>query len=140
MLHNKGKRKEEILMKKGYIMIFLALWVIAVTIFIIFGIYKINSFLKDNKIEISRKNEEIQFNNEVISASLNESEEETTYIIREKNGYIAIYQVNEEGKELLREITQISTNYLPEIDKKKLKDGIKAIGREELNSIIEDYE
>ena len=127
-------------MKKGYIMIFLALWVIAVTIFIIFGIYKINSFLKDNKIEISRKNEEIQFNNEVISASLNESEEETTYIIREKNGYIAIYQVNEEGKELLREITQISTNYLPEIDKKKLKDGIKAIGREELNSIIEDYE
>ena len=57
MLHNKGKRKEEILMKKGYIMIFLALWVIAVTIFIIFGIYKINSFLKDNKIEISRKKE-----------------------------------------------------------------------------------
>ena len=42
--------------------------------------------------------------------------------------------------EILHEITEISTDYLTEQDREELKQGIKAIGKEELNSTIEDYE
>lgn len=62
------------------------------------------------------------------------------YVLRENNGVIAIYKINDNNKETLRENTQIQTKYLPEIDLIKLKSGIYAIGEEELNSILEDFE
>lgn len=62
------------------------------------------------------------------------------YIIRDNNGYISIYTIDSFGKETLKETTQIVTTYLPKTDKIRLKEGIKAIGKEELNSYIEDYE
>lgn len=62
------------------------------------------------------------------------------YIIKDNNGYVAIYTVDSFGKETLKETTEIVTAYLPEADKIKLKEGIKATGQEELNSRIEDYE
>lgn len=62
------------------------------------------------------------------------------YIIRDNNGYVAIYTVDSFGKETLKETTEIVTAYLPEADKLELKEGIKAIGQEELNARIEDYE
>lgn len=62
------------------------------------------------------------------------------YILRENNGVIAIYKIDDNNKETLRENTQIQTKYLPEIDLIKLKSGIYAIGEEELNSILEDFE
>lgn len=62
------------------------------------------------------------------------------YIIKDNNGYVAIYWVDSFGKETLKETTEIVTSYLPEVDKIKLKEGIKAIGQEELNARIEDYE
>ena len=62
------------------------------------------------------------------------------YVLREKDGVIAIYTENENGDEILHEITEISTDYLTEQDREELKQGIKAIGKEELNSTIEDYE
>lgn len=62
------------------------------------------------------------------------------FVIRDENGYIAIYNINEKGEEILEEQTDIITNYLPEIDKENLKKGIKIIGRNNLNLRIEDYE
>ena len=62
------------------------------------------------------------------------------YVLRENNGDIAIYKIDDNNNETLRENTQIQTKYLPEIDLIKLKSGIYAIGEEELNSILEDFE
>ena len=62
------------------------------------------------------------------------------YIIKDNNGYVAIYRVDSFGKESLKETTEIVTSYLPETDRAKLKEGIQAIGKEELNAHIEDYE
>ena len=62
------------------------------------------------------------------------------YIIKDNNGYVAIYTVDSFGKESLKETTEIVTSYLPETDIAKLKEGIQAIGKEELNARIEDYE
>ena len=62
------------------------------------------------------------------------------YIIKEKDGYIAIYTIDEKGKETLQELTQILTAYLPEEDLTRLREGIKIQGKEKLNQALEDYE
>ena len=62
------------------------------------------------------------------------------YIIKDNNGYVAIYTIDTFGKEILKETTEIVTSYLPETDRTKLKQGIRIIGKEELNSCLEDYE
>lgn len=62
------------------------------------------------------------------------------YILKDKDGYIAIYTIDKYGKETLKELTQIITSYLPEEDLKQLQKGIKVIGNEKLNATIEDYE
>ena len=65
---------------------------------------------------------------------------EEHYLLKENNGYIAIYKIDNAGKEILKENTQIFTTYLPETDKQNLKDGIKIIGKENLSLTLEDYE
>lgn len=62
------------------------------------------------------------------------------YILREKNGYLAIYTIDLFGNETLKEMTQIVTSYLPETDIMRLKEGIQVNGKEELNATLEDYE
>lgn len=62
------------------------------------------------------------------------------YVLREKGGYIAIYWINQNGMESLKEMTGISTQYLPQEDISKLEEGIFVYGLQELNTIIEDYE
>ena len=62
------------------------------------------------------------------------------YVLREKDGYIAIYKIDENNIENLIQITQISTKYITETDKIELDKGIKVNGKEELNSTLEDFE
>ena len=62
------------------------------------------------------------------------------YVIRDKDGYVTIYNIDASGKEVLKEKTSIITSYLPDIDKKELREGIKIIGKDELNARLEDYE
>lgn len=62
------------------------------------------------------------------------------YILKEQDGVIAIYEEKEDGSEILKELTGISTEYLTENDKMEIKKGIKVYGKEALNSLIEDYE
>lgn len=62
------------------------------------------------------------------------------YILKEKDGFLAIYTKNEKGEEKLKEVTSIPLEYLPQSDVDKIREGIEATGNEELNSILEDFE
>jgi len=62
------------------------------------------------------------------------------YILREKDGNIAIYIIEDNGEEKLKETTSIAIEYLTETDKIKISSGIRANGEEELNSTLEDFE
>ena len=62
------------------------------------------------------------------------------YIIKDNNGYISIYTIDSNGEEKLKEKTDIVISYLPEADQIELKNGIKVIGKDELNATLEDYE
>ena len=62
------------------------------------------------------------------------------YILKEENGVIVVYKIEEDGKETLIEETGIYTEYLTENDKMNIANGIEVYGKEELNSTIEDFE
>lgn len=62
------------------------------------------------------------------------------YLIKELDGVIAIYVLDENESATLQEKTSIATQYLTESDLENIKQGIRANGKEELNSILEDYE
>ncbi len=62
------------------------------------------------------------------------------YILKDNDGFIAVYSLDSNEKETLKEITEISTNFLPNTDIAKLQGGIKVYGRENLNSVLEDFE
>lgn len=62
------------------------------------------------------------------------------YIVKDNDGFIAVYSLDSNEKETLKEITEIATNFLPNTDIAKLKGGIKVYGRENLNSVLEDFE
>lgn len=62
------------------------------------------------------------------------------YVIREKDGYVNVFNINQDGKEELIETTLVAVQYLPETDLINLKQGIEVYGLEEVNRIIEDFE
>ena len=61
------------------------------------------------------------------------------FVLREKDGKIAVYNELTKDKMNLIETLDVDTNLLSEEDKKNLKTGIKVYGENELNSLIEDY-
>ena len=123
-----------------------------ILISIILGIFLINrnntkDFDMSTKKQLANnleKNENIQMvttiaNQNVISPN-DLSLDEKIYIIKENEGYIVVYQLDENGKEILIKNTGIVTSYLPEADILELKNGIKVMGKEKLNARLEDYE
>lgn len=62
------------------------------------------------------------------------------YLLKEKDGKIAIYKIGENEEETLKEETEISTQYLTPTDLLKIQQGIKVYGEEGLNSALEDFE
>ena len=62
------------------------------------------------------------------------------FILRNDNGKITIYKINEEMQEEVYEKTEISVDYLTETDKVEIQNGIRVNGIEELNQLIEDFE
>lgn len=125
-------------MKKGYIMVFLAIWVILISLIIGFIIF--SNIKEETGIEVSEKNEIIDNNIQVVTTMADEEEKEMVYLIKEYKGNIAIYVIDEQGKEHLREVTHILTKYLTNIDIERLKEGIRVEGKEALNKALEDYE
>lgn len=62
------------------------------------------------------------------------------FVLREDEGKITVYKINENNEEEIYEKTEISVEYLSETDKGKISDGIKVNGIEELNQLLEDFE
>lgn len=62
------------------------------------------------------------------------------YILRDKDGYVAIYNLDTEENEILENVTEIGVQFLPLTDSEKIKGGLKVYGRENLNRLLEDFE
>lgn len=54
------------------------------------------------------------------------------YLLKEKDGYIAVYKLDEKDEPALIETTDISTEYLTEQDLEEIKKGIKIFSKSEL--------
>lgn len=64
---------------------------------------------------------------------------EDHFVLKEKDGNIAVYNETDEDKMNLVEILSVNLDLLSEEDKNNLQEGIKIYGKDELNSLIEDY-
>lgn len=62
------------------------------------------------------------------------------YYIGEEKGIVCVYKLNQEGEEELYESTNILIEYLPEEEKKEIEDKKEILGKEELYSILENFE
>lgn len=62
------------------------------------------------------------------------------YLVKEHNGVIGIYTLDEYDQETLQEDTEIVTQYLPEEDLAELKIGVKLVGTTSLYNFLENYE
>ena len=62
------------------------------------------------------------------------------FVLKEDEGKITVYKINENNEEEIYEKTEISVEYLSETDKGKISEGIKVNGIEELNQLLEDFE
>lgn len=62
------------------------------------------------------------------------------YVLREKDGYVAIFTIDEEDIEHYIKSTGIAIQYLSEKDLENLKDGIKVFGNDRLQQALEDFE
>ena len=64
---------------------------------------------------------------------------EDHFVLKEKDGNIAIYNEADGDRMNLVEILSVNLDLLSEDDKSNLQEGIKIYGKDELNSLIEDY-
>lgn len=62
------------------------------------------------------------------------------FLIKEEDGYIVIYKLDENNNSELFEITEISIEYLSEKDLENIKKGIEIYTKKELNKALEDFE
>ena len=62
------------------------------------------------------------------------------YLLKEKDGTIAVFSLDENNNEKLERKTNIFTNYLEEDDLEKLRSGIYINSKKELNKALEDFE
>lgn len=62
------------------------------------------------------------------------------FVLRNDNGKITVYRINENNEEVEYQKTEISIDYLTETDKVQIQNGIRVNGMEELNQLIEDFE
>lgn len=100
----------------------------------------VNGTQKD--LENEYKNWEVQkySSNDIILYREFDSNCGQHFILRDDNGKITIYKINENNEEEVYEKTEISVEYLTETDKAEVRNGIRVNGIEELNQLIEDFE
>lgn len=65
---------------------------------------------------------------------------EEHFVLRDKNGYVEVYKIQESGEETIYLKTNIPTQYLPATDKHALSKGLYIYGEEELKVILQDFE
>lgn len=64
------------------------------------------------------------------------SSEKVTYVVKEYNGKVAVF---EKGKDRPFKVTEVNTSDLPQADKEILKNGIETDSQKKLSTILEDY-
>ena len=62
------------------------------------------------------------------------------FLLKEKDGYITIYKLDENDNAEFFQTTEISTEYLAEEDLSQITNGIKVYTEKELNKTLEDFE
>lgn len=75
---------------------------------------------------------------EEVSHILNE--EKRRYVLRNKDNYINVYYLDDNGNEILYKQTNISVEYLDYDDINKLNVGVTVEGAQEMNKLLEDFE
>ncbi|MCI9064139.1 MAG: hypothetical protein HFJ17_06015 [Clostridia bacterium] len=73
-------------------------------------------------------------------ANNNIYDENTRYLVKDINGYIYVYYIDNENNEILYKKTEISTEYLSIGDLDDLEIGIEVVGSKQLNQLLEDFE
>ena len=61
------------------------------------------------------------------------------FVVKEKDGFLAVYNNVTEDTLNLKEITDIEVSHLPSGDYETLQDGIQVYGKDALASLIEDF-
>lgn len=79
-------------------------------------------------------------NSKKVNGNKKDEQDNEQFILKDLEGKIVVYKIENNGEEIIFEKTEISTEYLPEKDKKAIKEGIKVLGQKRLNEIIEDFE
>ena len=82
----------------------------------------------------------ISQNQDIESASNDMLNETTRYLVKDINGFISIYYLDDFNEEILYKKTDISTEYLSAEDLENLEIGIEVTGSKELNQLLEDFE
>ena len=62
------------------------------------------------------------------------------YLLKEVDGYITIYKLDENDNAQIYNTTEIPTEYLAEKDLEQIRNGIKVYTDKELNKTLEDFE
>ena len=62
------------------------------------------------------------------------------FLLKEEEGRIVIYKLDENENQEFLQKTDIFTEYLPEEDLEQIKNGIKVYTEKELNKTLEDFE
>lgn len=62
------------------------------------------------------------------------------YMLKEKDGYVAVFKLDENKNEEFIENTDIATKYLTENDYEKIKNKIYVYSKKELSKTLEDFE
>ena len=77
--------------------------------------------------------------NEIKDANANLEDEHTRYLIKNVDGYIYVYYLDDENNETLYKTTEISTEYLSVEDLDDLEIGIEVQGSKSLNSNFSSF-
>ena len=62
------------------------------------------------------------------------------FVLKNNDGEISIYRMDENNNEIFVSGTGIIIKYLPESDKEKIEEGIYVAGSGELNKLLENFE
>lgn len=98
--------------------------------------------LNEEKVKVFYKGWNIdKFSSEEIQISReNPSICNEHYILGQSDGYISISVKNDIGEYIFKGLTNIPVQYLPEADIANLEYGIEIVGKDNLNSFLEDFE
>lgn len=101
--------------------------------------YQMIGLSEDEFIKTMEDVKVISFSSDLVVLEKDLYKKNDSYIIGEKDGYIAVFYKDENDNITLKNETKILIQNLPEEDKKLLQNGINAKNDNELIRIIEDY-